>query len=259
MSPPPATVKLGDREIGRIGLGTNRLKDSEANRAFLRAAAEAGLDFVDTAHLYASGESEATVGAVFGGDGGPVIATKGGFLSNDTAQLRSEIETSFERLRTETIELFYVHRLHDDAPLEATLGLLREYLDAGRIRHVGLSEVSIGEIDRARSIVPVTAVQNEFSLGERKHEEVIDFCELQEILFVPFFPLRGERGGAVEEIARAHGASANQIKLAWLLQRSPCVVPIPGTLSVEHLRENLAAREIELDASEAETLDALAG
>lgn len=254
------TIRVGDREIGRVGLGTNRLKDTEPNRAFLREAAAAGLDFIDTAHLYANGESEATIGAVFGGDPErPLVATKGGFLTNETERLRAEIETSFERLRTETIDLFYVHRLHGDAPLETTLGLLREYLDAGRIRHVGLSEVSIGEIDKARAIVPVAAVQNEFSLGERKHEAVIDFCELQNILFVPFFPLRGEKGGAVAEIARTHDATPNQIKLAWLLQRSPCVVPIPGTLSAEHLRENLAARELELDPAEVETLDALSG
>ncbi len=250
-----ATATLGDREIHRVGLGTNRLEHTANNVAFLGEAAAAGLDFIDTAHLYASGASETTIGAAFdGAPGRPVIATKGGFLTNDPDKLRAELETSFERLRTETIDLYYVHRLHGDAPLEQTLALLREYVDAGRIRHVGLSEVTIGEIDRAAEIVPIAAVQNEFSLGERKHDEVIDFCELQGILFVPFFPLRGEKTRALTEIADRHGATLNQIKLAWLLHRAPCVVPIPGTLSIEHLRENLAALEIELGSDELEQL-----
>jgi pyridoxine 4-dehydrogenase len=257
MAAVPATARLGDRDIPRVGLGTNRLKDTEANRSFLCEAASAGLGFIDTAHLYAGGESEATIGAAFGdGPGRPVVATKAGFLTNEGGQLRAEIETSFERLRSEAIDLYYVHRLHGDAPLAQTLGILREYVDAGRIRHVGLSEVSIGEIDQAREMVPIAAVQNEYSLGERKHEAVIRFCELQDMLFVPFFPLRGDRTAALREAADRHGATINQIKLAWLLHRSPCVVPIPGTLSIEHLRENLAALEIELGEEEIEALSA---
>lgn len=250
-----ATTKLGDREIHRIGLGTNRLEHTAGNVSFLTEAAAAGLDFIDTAHLYASGASETTIGAAFGdAPERPVIATKGGFLTNDPEQLRSEIEMSFERLRTETIDLFYVHRLHGDAPLEGTLGLVREFVDAGRIRHVGISEVTIGEIDKAAAVVPIAAVQNEYSLGERKHDEVIDFCELEGILFVPFFPLRGEKTRALTDIADRHRATPNQVKLAWLLHRAPCVAPIPGTLSIEHLRENLAALELELGEDELEQL-----
>lgn len=255
MAPVPTTARLGDREIRRIGLGTNRLEDTDANRSFLREAAGAGLDFIDTAHLYASGESEAAIGAAFdGADRRPVVATKGGFLTNDPNRLRAEIETSFERLRTKTIDLYFVHRLHGDAPMAQTLGILGEYVDAGRIRRVGLSEVSIGEISQAGELLRIAAVQNEYSLGERKHEEVIDFCRLQGILFVPFFPLRGDRTPVLDRIADRHGASVNQIKLAWLLHRAPCVVPIPGTLSAEHLRENLGALELELDSDELEAL-----
>jgi pyridoxine 4-dehydrogenase len=252
---PPATAKLGERSILRIGLGTNRLTDSEKNRSFLRGAVEAGLELIDTAHSYSDGDSERTIGAVFGGgtDAAPAIATKGGFSSNHPDELREQLDTSLERLGHEPIDLYYVHRLDPKVPTAETMGLLSGYVEAGRIRHVGLSEVAVEQIEEAREVVPIAAVQNDFSLAERKHEEVVDFCEREGILFVPFFPLRGEPA-ALAEIAARHDATPAQIKLAWLLHRSPCVVPIPGTLSPGHLEENLRADSIELESDDLQRL-----
>ena len=249
------TFQLGESTLNRIGLGTNRLTDTEENRSFIRAAVDAGLDFIDTAHLYTKGSSESTIGAALAPfPDEVVVATKGGYRTNDPEELRAEIELSFERLRTDTIDLWYLHRIHPGDPFEETLGVVSEYVTAGRIGQVGVSEVSVEEIAVAQSIVPVVAVQNEYSLVERKHDEVIDHCEAERIAFVPFFPLAGDPTPAVREAAGRHEASANQIKLAWLLHRSPCVVPIPGTLSLEHLRDNLAALEIELDPEEQRSL-----
>lgn len=249
------TFTLGEAELPRIGLGTNRLRDTGRGRSFLRAAVDAGLGFVDTAHLYTSGASETTVGAALAPFGdGVAVATKGGYRSNDPATLRAEIEQSLERLRTDAIDLWYLHRVHADAPLESTMELLGEYVDAGRIARVGLSEVTVEQIRAAREVVPVAAVQNEYSLDERRHDGVIDYCAAEGIAFVPFFPLAGGESPALSEVAGRHGATPSQIKLAWLLHRSPCVVPIPGTLSIEHLRENLAALDIELAGEELRSL-----
>jgi pyridoxine 4-dehydrogenase len=250
------TFTLGGTELNRIGLGTNRLTASEASSSFLRAAVDAGLDFIDTAHLYTGGGSESAIGAALAPVADQVIvATKGGYHSNEPAALRVEIERSFERLRTDVIDLWYLHRARADAPLEETMGLLAEYVDAGRIRTLGLSEVGVAEIETARAVTPIAAVQNEYSLAERMHESVIDHCDAEGIIFVPFFPLSGGDSPALGEIATRHGASPNQIKLAWLLHRSPCVLPIPGTLSLDHLRENLAALDIDLDPDELEALE----
>jgi pyridoxine 4-dehydrogenase len=255
MATVPRTVGLGEQRLTRIGLGTNRLSDTAENRAFLGAAVDAGLSFIDTAHVYTSGESEATIGSAlspFGED--LVVATKGGFHGGGTERLRSELELSFERLRTETITLYYLHRVDPDVPIEETMGLLKEYQDTGRIIHVGLSQVTVPEIDRARSVVPISAVQDEYNLSERRYDDVIDYCASAGIAFVPFFPLRGGKPRRLREIAERHGASASQVKLAWLLHRSEAVAPIPGTLSIEHLQENLGALEIELSEEELETL-----
>ncbi len=249
------TFEIAGRTVHRVGLGTNRLSDTDANRTFLREAVDAGLGFIDTAHLYAGGASESAIGAALAPFRDElVIATKGGYRTNEPGALRAEIEQSFERLRTERIDLWYLHRVQGDAPLEETMRLLAGYVGEGRIAHVGLSEVGVEEIEAARSVLPIVAVQNEYGLGERKHEEVIDHCEAHGIVFVPFFPLAGPGTAALAEIAARHDASPNQIRLAWLLHRSPIVAPIPGTLSIEHLRENLATSEIELSAEEIEAL-----
>jgi pyridoxine 4-dehydrogenase len=248
------TVTLGDREINRIGLGTNRLADTEENRSFLGEALDAGLDFIDTAHVYTDGESERTIGATLAPFfDGLVVATKAGYSSTPIEELRSQIEQSFESLRTERITLYYLHRVHSEIPVEESVGVLKQFVDDGRIEHVGLSAVSVEQIERSRVVTPIAAVQNEFNLKERKWDAVIDHCEAEGIVFVPYYPLHGN-SGAVSEVADRRGATANQVKLAWLLARSPVVAPIPGTRSIDHLKENLAAVDLELTVEDLEAL-----
>jgi aryl-alcohol dehydrogenase-like predicted oxidoreductase len=247
MATGPPTTRLGDHRLNRIGLGTNRLTDTAENRSFLKAAVAAGVDLIDTAHGYTGGGSEATIGATVARSvDDVVIGTKGGYRGGGPRQLRAEIEQSLERLQVDTITLYYLHRVDPEAPLEDSLAVLAEYRDAGRILHVGLSEVSVEQIERARAVVPIAAVQNEYSLSERHHEDVVDFCGREGLLFVPYFPLRGSETSTMREVASRHAASPHQIKLAWLLKRSPTMLPIPGTLSLEHLKENLRAMDVEL-------------
>lgn len=249
-------ITLGDRQLNRIGLGTNRLTDTPENRSFIQGAVAAGVNHIDTAHLYTSGESESTIGAALEhSPDKPLIATKGGYNGGQPEQLRKELEQSFERLRTETLDLYYLHRVDPTISLENQLAVFKEYRDAGRIRNVGISEVSIDQIELARTMVPIAAVQNEYSLGERKYDEVVDFCAEEGLVFVPFFPLRGGDKATLGEIASNHDATPQQIKLAWLLKRSPGMAPIPGTLSLDHLKENLGALEIELSDEEFDRLN----
>jgi pyridoxine 4-dehydrogenase len=248
---------LGDVELTRIGLGTNRLRSTPENVAFIHEAVAAGVDLVDTAHSYTGGESEATIGAALSPvPEGVVVATKGGYARGEGRQevLRAQIEDSLRRLRTDSIALYYLHRVDPETPLEESLGAIAEYRDAGKIRHVGLSQVGIEQIERARRVVPVAAVQNQYNLAEREYEDVVDHCAREGIVFVPYFPLHGAGGPALAEIAERHGATPAQVALAWLLRRSPAIVPIPGTLSLEHLQENLAALELELTEDEFEAL-----
>jgi pyridoxine 4-dehydrogenase len=254
----PKKLKLGDAEIARIGLGTNRLTNTPTNVAFVKEAVAAGIGLIDTAHTYTGGESEETIGAALSPDPGRcVVATKGGFGGPGRGRpeiLPAEIEESLRRLRTDSIALYYLHRVDPETPLEESLGAIKQYRDSGKIRHVGVSNVSIDEIERARGVVPIAAVQNHYSLSERKYEAVVDYCERENIVFVPYFPLRGVGGPALEEIAARHGATVVQIALAWLLRRSAAMLPIPGTLSLEHVKENLAALQIELTDEEFEAL-----
>jgi pyridoxine 4-dehydrogenase len=160
--------------------------------------------------------------------------------------LAAQIEQSLRSLRTDAIGLYYLHRVDPETPLEESLGAIKAYVERGAIRHVGLSAVNVEQIERARRIVPVAAVQNHYNLAEHEDEAVVDFCTRERIAFVPYFPLRGG-GPGVAAAAERLGVSETEVKLAWLLRRSPVVLPIPGTLSIEHLRENLAALELELD------------
>jgi pyridoxine 4-dehydrogenase len=254
-----STLRLGDAEIPRIGLGTNRLTETAANVAFVRDAVAAGVGMIDTAHLYTGGQSEETIGAALAGrDSDIVVATKGGFGGpghGHPERLKAEIEGSLRRLRTDCIDLYYLHRVDPETPLEDSVAAIAEYRDRGAIRHVGLSDVSIDQIQRAATVVPVAAVQNRYNLSEGKHDEgVIDYCEQQDMVFVPYFPLRGEDGADLAHVAARHGATTKQIALAWLLKRSPAMLPIPGTLSLAHLRENLAALHITLSDEEFEAL-----
>jgi len=251
------TVKLGDAEVTRMGLGTNRLANTGENVAFIRDAVAAGVGLIDTAHLYTGGESEATIGEALSSlSERPVVATKGGFRPGEGSPeaLRAQIEESLRRLRTDRIELYYLHRVDPETPLEDSLGTIAEYVERGAIRRVGVSEAGIEQIEQARQVVEITAVQNRYNLAERTWEDVVDYCTAEGIVFVPFFPLRGGGGPALDRIAEDRGVSPAQIALAWLLRRSPVMLPIPGTLSLDHLKENLASFDIELSDEEFDAL-----
>lgn len=248
-------MKLGDIDVARIGLGTNRLTKTREKLAFVRSAVAAGVQMIDTAHLYTGGQSEETIGeALSPFPDSCIVATKGGYGSGRPEVLRAEMEQSLRRLRTETISLYYLHRVDPETPIEESLGTIKEYRDRGTIRHVGISQVGIDQIERARKVVPIAAVQNHYNPSERMYDAVVDYCTREDILFVPFYPLRGNGGGALGEIAERHGATPQQITLAWLLRRSPAMLPIPGTLSLDHLKQNLEALNIELNSAEFEAL-----
>jgi pyridoxine 4-dehydrogenase len=250
------SVKLGDLDVIRIGLGTNRLSKTRDHLAFIRAAVAAGVQMIDTAYSYQGGHSEETIGEAMSPYAeGCIVATKGGGSGSGRPEvLRDELDTSLRRLKTDTIPLFYLHRVDPNVPIAESLGLIKEYRDQGKVRHVGISQVDIGQIESARKVVPIAAVQNHYNLSERKYESVVDYCEAEGIVFVPFFPLRGNGGAAINEIAKRHRATAQQIMLAWLLRRSPAMLPIPGTLSIDHMKENLAALKIKLTDAEFENL-----
>ena len=233
-------MKLGDVDVARIGLGTNRLTRTAGNVAFVGAAVAAGVQMIDTAYSYSSGQSEETIGEALS----PIpdrciVATKGGGGGPGRGRpevLRAEIEESLRRLATDSIALYYLHRVDPETPLEDSLAAVKEYHDRGKIRQVGLSEVTTEQIERARQVLPIAAVQNQYNLSERKYEAVVDYCAGEDIVFVPFSPLRGDGGGALAEIAGRHQASTRQIPLAWLLRRSPAMLPIPGSLSLDHVK-----------------------
>ena len=245
------TFRLAGVDVPRIGLGTNRLITAPENVAFVREAVAAGVRHIDTAHLYTGGESERAIGEALGGAAdGVLVATKGGYRPGEGRPevLRAQIEQSLRSLRTDAIGLYYLHRVDPETPLEESLGAIKDHVDRGVIRHVGVSDVTVEQIEAARRVVPIVAVQNHYNVAERGHDDVVGFCEREGIAFVPYYPLRGDGGPEVAAAARRLGVPESTVKLAWLLRRSPVVLPIPGTRSIEHLRENLAA--LELDAGE---------
>jgi pyridoxine 4-dehydrogenase len=251
------TVTLGDTSVFRVGMGTNRLTNSPENVAFAREAVASGVDLIDTAHVYTGGQSEETIGAALSSspEGCPV-GTKGGYGpgAGRPKALGAQIEESLRRLRTDRIDLYSLHTVDPQTPIEESVGAIKAYKDRGLVRHVGVSNVSVEQVDRARRVVPIAAVQNHYNLSERSHDDVVGYCAGNGIVFVPYFPLRDTGDRAVGEIAERHRATPAQIALAWLLRRSPMMLPIPGTLLLEHLRENLAATEIELTDEEFEVL-----
>ena len=243
------TVRLGGTEILRMGLGTNRLTHTPDHVQFVRAAVAAGIGNVDTALIYAGGESERTIGEALSPlPAGLVVATKGAFQAGQGKPhvLRTHIEQSLARLRTETIPLYYLHRVDPETPLEESMGVIKEYRDRGAILAAGVTHVTVEQIDLARRVLPLAAVQNPYSVVERAYDDVVDHCMRAGIVFVPYFPLRGTDTDEVRAIAARYEATASQIALAWLLRRAPHILPIPGTLSLEHARENLAALDIQL-------------
>lgn len=240
--------------MNRIGLGTNRLRNTDDHVAFIRAAVDAGVQMIDTAHLYTGGESERTIGrALSSTPPGVVVATKGGYGSAGRGKpeiLKQEIEQSLASLRVDQIALYYLHRVDPETPIEESLGAIKAYVDRGAIARVGLSKVDIPLIERARRVVPIAAVQNEYNIEERSSDDVVDYCTREGILFVPYYPLGADATRAVRDAAKRRGVTTQQVMLAWLLARSPVMLPIPGTLSRQHLRDNLAAQSIELSDAE---------
>ena len=251
---PMTSFRLAGVDVPRIGLGTNRLTTAPEHVAFVREAVAAGVRHIDTAHLYTGGESERAIGAALDGAAEDVlVATKGGYGGAGQGRpevLRAQIEQSLRSLRVDAIGLYYLHRVDPETPLEESLGAIKEYVDRGAIRHVGISDVSVDQIEAARRVVPIVAVQNRYGLADREHDDVVDHCEREGIAFVPYYPLHGS-SREVTATARRLGVSENTVKLAWLLRRSPVVLPIPGTRSIEHLRENLAALELAETGEEA--------
>ena len=251
------TLTLTGTEVARIGLGTNRLTATPENHVFLRQAVESGIGLVDTAHVYSGGDSERAIGEALGGvREDMVVATKGGYRAGEGRPevLGAQIEQSLRSLRTDTIGLYYLHRVDPETPLEKSLGAIAEYREAGRIKAIGVSAVDVEQIEAARKVVPIAAVQNHYNLAERSSEDVVDYCEENGIVFVPYYPLKGDVPPTLGEIAESRDASPEQIALAWLLRRSQVMLPIPGTLSIEHVRENLGALEVELTDDEFDAL-----
>jgi pyridoxine 4-dehydrogenase len=273
----------GDLPVHRLGYGTMRLvgdgawgepQDPAEARRVLRRAVELGVTLIDTADAYGPEIAERLIGEALAPYApGVVIATKGGITRQGPAKteyvgragyLIQCVEMSLRRLKLERIDLYQLHRIDPRTPLEESLGALKRMQEQGKIRHIGLSEVSPAEIEEAGKIVKVATVQNRYSLADRRHEETLKYCENHGIGFLPWYPmaggkmLRAEHPSAqtLARIAATHGASLAQLSIAWLLQRSPVTLPIPGTSMVAHLEENVAACELKLTVEESAELEA---
>jgi aryl-alcohol dehydrogenase-like predicted oxidoreductase len=268
------TFRLGgDMEIHRLGFGAMRItgegiwgepKDREECKRVLRRAVELGVDFIDTADSYGPEVSETLIGETLAPyKRGLVIATKAGYVRPGPNQwtavgrgdyIVQQVEMSLRRLKLERLDLWQLHRIDPKTPVEESLGAAKRLQEQGKIRHIGLSEVSVPEIEKARKIVEIVSVQNQYNLTTRKSEEVLNYCEKNELGFIPWFPVAGgklaEAGGRLDQIAKRHEASVAQLSIAWLLHRSPVILPIPGTSSVEHLEENLKSADVHLSESE---------
>jgi len=267
----------GDLEVCRMGYGAMRITgagifgeppDREASKAVLHRAIELGITFIDTAESYGPEVSERLIAeALHPYPEGLVIATKGGLPRTDDGgwspdgrpeHLRESCAGSLRRLRLDRIDVYQLHRVDPNVPLEESVGALAQLRAEGKVRHVGLSNVSEGQLDRARKIVPIVSIQNRYSVAERDDDALVDRCERDGIAYIPWYPLAAgrvaENSGPWERVARARGATAAQVWLAWLLHRSPAMLPIPGTNSIEHLEENVAAAGLELTDVEFEAL-----
>src|ERR1700735_5303761 len=270
-----------DLRVTRLGFGAMRITGDgvwgePADRAeavrVLRRAVELGINFIDTADSYGPGVSEEIIAeALHPYPAGLVIATKGGFdrtgpnqwVENGKPQhLRSACEGSLRRLRLERIDLYQLHRIDPKVPAEDQLGTLKELQAQGKIKHIGLSEVSVRQIQHAQTIVPIVSIQNRYSVADRGSEDVLEYCEKEKMAFIPWFPLAaGQVSGPdspVSRVAAQLHASPSQLSLAWLLARSPAMLPIPGTSRVEHLEENVAAAELKIDRNQWQELERMA-
>jgi pyridoxine 4-dehydrogenase len=274
------TLALGDLEVRRLGYGAMRITgdgvwgppaDRDQALAVLRRAVELGVNLIDTADSYGPAVSEELIAEALHPYGeGLVIATKGGFTRPGPGKwepcgrpeyLREACEGSLRRLRLERIDLYQLHVPDSDVPYEESVGALKDLQDEGKIRQIGVSNVSVEQLATARGIVDVVSVQNRFNLGDRHAADVLEICQADRLAFIPWFPLSAgalaEPGGVAAEIAERHDASPAQVALAWLL-RTPATLPIPGTGSVGHLEENLAAAGLALSDAEVAELAAAA-
>ena len=272
------TFLLGDDlPVHRLGFGAMRITgagvwgppaDRPESVAVLRRAVELGVTFIDTAESYGPHVSEEIIAeALHPYPAGLVIATKGGFdrpgpgqwkANCSPTRLREELDGSLRRLKVDRIDLYQLHRIDPDVPEEEQFGALQAFQREGKIRHIGLSEVSIAQIERARRVVPIVSVQNRFNFVDRQWDAVVDYCTRERIAFIPWYPLLvgkvGQSGDALANLAETRGVTPAQLALAWLLQRSPSMLPIPGTCRVVHLEENVAAAAVVLSADESRRL-----
>jgi pyridoxine 4-dehydrogenase len=277
------TLKLGgDLTVNRLGFGAMRITgegiwgwppDRANALKVLRRATELGVDLIDTADAYGPDTSELLIAeALHPYPKGLVIATKGGLTRPGPGEwvpdcrpehLKQAVEGSLKRLRLERIDMYQLHTVDPKVPIEESVGALKQMQDAGKVRHIGLSNVDPDEITRARKIVPIASVQNRYNIEDRKSENVLIYCEKENLGFLPWFPIGGSHGlkpeNPLNTAAKAHGVSVYQVALAWLLARSPVMLPIPGTSSLAHLEENVAAAKLKLTAEEWKAIDAIAG
>lgn len=274
--PSTSFVLGGDLRINRLGYGAMQLTghgvfgevaDRENAKKVLQQAVAAGVNFIDTAEAYGPKLNESLIAdALYPYKNDLVIATKGGFNrpgpgqwipNGDPAHIKSNIEGSLQRLKTDRIDLWQLHRIDPDFPVEETLAPVAEAVKAGKIRHVGLSEVTVEQIERAEKVLPIVSVQNLYNLGNRQWESVLEYTTARGIAFIPWYPLASGPQTLTDRIGRianAHKATIAQIALAWLLKRAENILLIPGTSSLQHLKENMAAADIELTEEEFEEL-----
>jgi aryl-alcohol dehydrogenase-like predicted oxidoreductase len=270
----------GEIEITRLGYGSMRLtgegiwgppKDIEEARRVLRRVPELGIDFIDTADSYGPHVAEDLIAETLHPYDGLLVATKGGLVRYGKANgpwpivcapdyLRQCVQLSLRRLKVERIDLWQLHRIDPKVPRDEQFGVIREFLDQGLIRFAGLSMVTVEEIEAARKVFPVATVQNRYSLSDRSSKDVVDYCEREGIGFIPYAPLAAgelaKAGSVIDTLARAKGATPGQLALAWVLKRSPVMLPIFGTSRVAHLEENVVGAEIALSDDEYARLDA---
>jgi pyridoxine 4-dehydrogenase len=273
------TLAIGnDIEVNRLGFGAMRLtgkgiwgepQDSEEARHVLKRAVELGVNFIDTADSYGPDVSERLIGETLSPfPKGLVVATKGGLTRQGPDRwspdgrpdyLAKELEKSLRLLKTDVIDLWQLHRIDPKIPVEQSLEPIVKLKQQGKIRHIGLSEVKPKDIERARNVVEIVSVQNLYNVGDRQHEDVLEYCERHHIAFIPWFPVAAGKlarpGGKLDKIAKRQGATVAQLSIAWLLHRSAVMLPIPGTSSVAHLEENMKAAELALSEAEMKEIE----